>query len=168
GDEARVVTVRVVDVAEAAGDVAEADARQECDTVPLAIAVVNGLVPQSRERELRKRVVGELRLLEAQDVGFSLREPFLDARQPRLQRVHVPRRHSHVGAGYASTTYISRSSLLGGIPASRPLLAGRAHSARRSAPPSPRFARRAVRAIGVPLRSCFPLPSGGVRGAGRV
>ena len=44
---------------------------------------------------MRERVVGELRLLQAQHVGARVAEPLLDPRLTRLQRVDVPGRDAH-------------------------------------------------------------------------
>ena len=59
-------------------DVVETDLRQDRDAVPLALPVVGRLVAQRRERQRRERVVGDLRLLQAHDVGLDLGEPLLD------------------------------------------------------------------------------------------
>ena len=114
----RVALVRVGELAEAARDVVDTDARQDGDAVPLALTVVHRVVAEGRERELREALVGELGLLQAQDVGLGVPEPLLDARQAGLQRVDVPggdphrvlsiswaaRARHRRGAGVAPTT----------------------------------------------------------------
>ena len=93
-----VALVRVdVVLVEAGGDVVDADAGQDGDAVPLALPVVHRLVAECREGEVRERVVGELRLLEAQHVGVGVGQPLLDPLLAGLQRVDVPGGDPHPG-----------------------------------------------------------------------
>src|SRR5262249_24911576 len=80
--------------------------------VPLPLAVVHRLVAVPLEREVRERLVGELRLLQAEHVDVGITEELLDARQSRLQRVDVPRRDSHVQEPWSSRYFgLATSSL---------------------------------------------------------
>ena len=86
-----VALVRIdVVLVEAGGDVGDADAGQDGDAVPLPLPVVHRLVPERRVGEVRERVVGELRLLEAQDVGAGVGQPLLDPLLAGLERIDVP------------------------------------------------------------------------------
>ena len=55
--------------------------RQDRNAVPLTLPVVDRFVAELGEGESGKRLVGELGLLEADDVGFGLGEPLLDSGQ---------------------------------------------------------------------------------------
>ena len=90
-DHVRVALVGVdVVVVEAGGHVVDPDARQDGHAVPLALAVVHGVVPERGERQVRERLVRELRLLQAEDVGPCVAQPLLDPLLAGLQRVDVP------------------------------------------------------------------------------
>src|SRR2546430_14513799 len=80
---------------EPGGDVPDAGARQDRHTVPLPGPVVHGVVTERLEGQLRERVVGELGLLQAQDVGMRVLEPLLDAGEAGFQRVDVPGGEAH-------------------------------------------------------------------------
>ena len=83
---------------DAAHDVREADAGQDRDAVPLHLAVQRELVAALRERlaeQLAEGAVGELRLLQAEDIGGALIQPREQPRGPLPDRVHIPRRDAH-------------------------------------------------------------------------
>ena len=87
-------------VGQAADDVVEPDARQQRDPVPLALAVVRDRVAALGERggeRVGEGLVGELGLLQADDVRGALVEPGQQPGQPGQDGVHVPRRHAHPG-----------------------------------------------------------------------
>ncbi len=97
GEEAGVALVRVDELGavEPGGDVGDAGAGQDRHAVPLPGPVVHRVVPEALEGQLRERVVGELGLLEAQDVGLGVLQPLLDPGEAGLQRVDVPGGEAH-------------------------------------------------------------------------
>ena len=95
-EHTRVALVGVdVILVEAVGRVADAHAREDGDAVPLPLPVVHRLVAQGLEAQVRERLVGELGLLQAQDVGLGVGEPLLDPLLACLQRVDVPGGDAH-------------------------------------------------------------------------
>src|SRR6202020_1723555 len=93
-------------------DVVESAAREDCDAVPLRLAVArNGVAPRRQllAEQRVESVVGELRLLQADDVGLALVEPRQQARHPLLDRVDVPRRDAH--ARTVAPARVSRARL---------------------------------------------------------
>jgi hypothetical protein len=85
-EHTRVALIRIhVRIAEPVRRCCDADARQDRDAIPLALAVMHRLVTECGEGECRKGFVGGLRFLEAQDVDVGVREEFLDAREPGFQ-----------------------------------------------------------------------------------
>ena len=80
-----------------AGDrVGEADAAGDRDAVPAALAVVHAGVAAGVEVEGGERVVGRLRLLQAEDVRLGRVDPIPQALEPLgRQRVDVPRGDAH-------------------------------------------------------------------------
>ena len=78
--------------------VLEPDAREDRHAVPRRLAVSGDRVAAVCElvaEQLGERVVGELGLLQADDVRLALVEPRQQPRHPLLDRVHVPSRDSH-------------------------------------------------------------------------
>src|SRR5262249_2654576 len=94
GEDAGVAILRAA-VCEIGHHVVEPDTRQDGHAVPLALAVMGALVPQRPEGEGGKGLVGDLRLLQADDVGLHFGQPALDAREADLQRVDVPGGDAH-------------------------------------------------------------------------
>ena len=123
-------------VREAGDHVPDADPRQHGDTVPLALAVVGGGVAERLEGQRGEAVVGQLRLLHADDVGLHLRQPRLHPGLADPQRVDVPGRDPHD----ADPTRRPRRSA--GTAFFRPRLAG----AFAAAPPAPTADRSAAAA----------------------
>ena len=78
--------------------VVQAHPRQDRDPVPRRLAVGGDLVPAGRERiaeQLGERIVGELGLLEADDVRLPLVQPRQEPGHALLQGVDVPGRDAH-------------------------------------------------------------------------
>ena len=84
-------------VTEAADRVFNSDAAQDGDPIPATLTMVKGLITHRLEGHGRKRIVGELGFLEAQDVGFKGFKPALDTSEPSIQGVDIPRHDPHVG-----------------------------------------------------------------------
>ncbi len=87
----------------------EADAREDRHAVPRGLAVGGHLVAALRElvgQEVGERVVGELRLLEADDVGPALVQPRQEPRDALLERVDVPGRDPHAGSAYERSAHL--------------------------------------------------------------
>ncbi len=85
------------------GHLLEPAAREDRDPVPLGLSVAGDRVAAGGElacEQLVERRVGELGLLQADDVGLALVEPRQQAREPLLGRVDVPGRDPH--RAYAS------------------------------------------------------------------
>ena len=85
---------------DAGHDVLQPDPREDRHPVPLRLAVAGELVAAAGElfaEQRVERVVGELGLLQADDVGLALVEPGQQPRHPLLDRVHVPGRYPHGG-----------------------------------------------------------------------
>jgi hypothetical protein len=85
-------------LAEPGDDVLEPGAREDRHAVPRPLAVGGDLVAAAGElvpEQLLERVVGELRLLEADDVRPPLVEPRQQPRQALLDRVDVPGDDAH-------------------------------------------------------------------------
>jgi hypothetical protein len=85
-------------------DVLETHARQDRDAVPGRLAVRRHLVAAVRQLvadDLAERVVAELRLLQADDLGPPLVEPRQEPRHALLDGVDVPGRDAHGVRGYA-------------------------------------------------------------------
>ena len=85
-------------VREPGHDVVQAHPGQDRHAVPLRLAVHRDRVAARREllaEQLGEGGVGELRLLQAHDVGPPLVQPRQQPRHPLLDRVHVPGRHPH-------------------------------------------------------------------------
>ena len=100
GDRARLLVREPGPAREPGDDVVEPDAREDRHAVPRRLAVGGDLVPAPLElvaEQLRELVVGELRLLQADDVGLPLVEPWQQPRHALLDRVDVPRRDPHGG-----------------------------------------------------------------------
>src|SRR2546428_8264304 len=74
----------------------DADSARDGHTVPPTLAMVCELVAGLLESLDRRVGVGELRLLHQQDVGLRAVEPPDDLLEPRLQRVDVPGRDTHL------------------------------------------------------------------------
>jgi len=84
---------------QAANDILKAYPRQNRHAVPLHLAVRRHVVTTLAEfgaEQRIERIVGELRLLQANDVGTALVEPRQEPRNPLLDRVDVPRGDPHV------------------------------------------------------------------------
>src|SRR2546429_290151 len=104
-----------------------AGARQDRHAVVGLLTGDQGRVAEPRELGERELVVGDLRLLEAHDVGPPPLEPREEARQPSPDRVHVPRRDLHgddrsAGDRRSSRTagpHARRRAPRSGIPAGR-------------------------------------------------
>ena len=85
-------------VAEAGDDVLEPDAREDRHAVPRGLAVQGDLVAtvgQLAAQQRGERIVGELGLLEGDDVGLALVKPRQQARDALLGGVHVPGDDAH-------------------------------------------------------------------------
>src|SRR5947208_711371 len=80
---------------EPARDRLGAGAREDRDAVVGLLAGDERRVAERRELRRGEPVVGDLRLLQAHDVGPPPFEPREEARQARPDRVHVPRRELH-------------------------------------------------------------------------
>ncbi len=91
-DAASVIVLRAV---EPPHRIVHAQAADDRHAVPSPVAVVHRLVAQLGERLRGELVVGQLRLLQAQHVGFLRGDPLRDAGQPCPQRVDVPCRQAH-------------------------------------------------------------------------
>src|SRR5262249_3272566 len=123
------------------------------DPVPLALSEMGALVAEGAECHGGKRLVADLRLLQAGDVGLHLGEPGFHPGHPHLQRVHVPRRDAHRQlAATAATAFLA-------LVARVPFLAGSGSSCG-SAVPSTGAAFLRVRLAGTLAGS------GGVSGCG--
>ena len=86
GNEPGVALIGIDDpVVEPRRHVVDAHPREDCHTVPSTGPVVHRLVAERAERELGERVVAELRLLQAHDIGTGVGQPLLDAWQSGLQ-----------------------------------------------------------------------------------
>src|SRR5690606_10887555 len=70
--------------------------------VPTPFAVVHGLVAHRLEGECREGSVGQLRLLQAHDIGLHVDQPLLDAGKARFERVDVPSCYAHPATVAAS------------------------------------------------------------------
>lgn len=78
-------------------NVLEAHLREDRHTIPLALAMVSGLVAHCVEDLGGKCRVLHLGLLETDDLRAILGEPLLHSREPGLQRIHIPRHDSEHG-----------------------------------------------------------------------
>src|SRR5215212_8322414 len=90
-------------IRQAGHDILEPDTRQDRHPVPRGLAMSGDLVAapgQLVAEQVRKRIVGELRLLEADDVRLPLVEPRQQARHALLQRVDVPGGDPHGSRRY--------------------------------------------------------------------
>src|SRR5664280_778015 len=85
-------------VPEVRDDVRQPHPAHARDAVPAPLAVLEQRVAGHREGEQRRGVVGELRLLEQQDVGRGALKPPLHLLQARLEGVDVPGRDPHGSA----------------------------------------------------------------------
>ena len=95
-------------VGEARHDVVEADPAQDGDAVPPALAVVRGLVARAAKASAGKARVGQLRLLQADDVGLALGQPLLHPLEPGVEGVDVPGREAHGDRRYRSAEAVHR------------------------------------------------------------
>ena len=76
-------------------DVVDPDPRRDRHAVPPAGPVVDELVAERPEVQRRRLLVGELRLLHAQDVRLVALGPGQHPLEAGLQRVDVPGREAH-------------------------------------------------------------------------
>jgi len=83
--------------------IVETHLRHDGHAVPLALTEVRRVVSHLAESERWEHFVGHLRLLHQEHVGLHVVHPLLHARQPRFQRVHVPRGDQH-----ATTVVVGR------------------------------------------------------------
>ncbi len=98
GDRARLGIWEAGRAVDPDDDFVEANAREDRDPVPLRLAVTGERIAATgelRAEQLVERVVGELGLLQADDIRLALLEPRQQPRHPLLDGVHVPRRHPH-------------------------------------------------------------------------
>ncbi len=100
GQRARLLMREARPAGQSSDHVVQPDAREDRHAVPRRLAVCRDGVAASFElgaEELGELVVGELGLLQADDVRLPLVEPRQQPRQPLLDRVDVPRRDAHGG-----------------------------------------------------------------------
>ena len=133
GDRARLRPLPVGRALEPGDHVVEADAGEDRHAVPLALAVGGDLVAallQLPAQQLGERLVGELRLLEADDVGAPLVEPRQQPRHALPHRVDVPGGDPHrltvtPGGGTLAGRRADLGGSRGGDPADRARGVGR-------------------------------------------
>ena len=82
-------------VGESRDHVVETDPAQDGHAVPPTLAVVHRLVAQRGEGHRGEGAVGQLRLLQADDVGLAVGQPLLDPLPASVERVHVPGHEAH-------------------------------------------------------------------------
>jgi len=82
-------------VGESGDHVVETHSTDDGHAVPATLTEVGALVPQRLERQGRKGSVGQLGLLHAEHVRLGLGDPFLDARETSLERIHIPGGDAH-------------------------------------------------------------------------
>ena len=75
--------------------VVDTQAGQDGHAVPLTLPVVGHLVTEIGKNLDRHRIIGQLGLLQAHDVGPDLSQPLLDPRHAGVQRIDIPRGNEH-------------------------------------------------------------------------
>ena len=98
GDRARLGGGEAGGAGDPGRDVVQPHPGEDRHPVPLRLTVQAGRVAAVGElaaEQLGERVVGELGLLQADDVGLPLVQPGQQPRYPLLDRVHVPGRYPH-------------------------------------------------------------------------
>lgn len=91
------ISIGLSAVTEATDRIFNSDPAQDGDPVPAALTMVKGFVAHRLEGHGRKRIVGELGLLKAQDVGFESFKPSFDTSESGIQGVDIPGHNPHSG-----------------------------------------------------------------------
>ena len=164
GDEARVTFVRDRRARRRSrwSTFVDADAGEDRDAVPLALAVVHGLVAERLRTQLRERLVGELGLLEAEhvDVGVARNSSTRGSRAfseltfqvAMRMRARLGSDHGQIG-GVRDQEFLAHGRAHVGAHVVEPVVEARAADATSSSRPSRRSEPHRGAGLGAGLRT---------------